>query len=317
MELRQLRSFCAAARLRSISRAADELGLGQPTVTNHVKKLEEEMGTQLFDRVRRPIRLTPSGTALAQLATPLVDGIDALGTGTSAAEGQGPVAVASTHDIISHALLGAVRAFLNTYPHTRLSIRSGLIHEVLDMVQKGEVDLGLVPAPERSGEFDFVGMFADERVLITPLGHPLLEKPLTSLDEIARWPLILRRRETYTSRRLEEEFQRKGLRYEVLVELDSMDMVKRYVAMGMGVSVGSRLAIEPEDQHELGIVSLTGLLPMEQSGIVTLRGKTLSTPAHRFISVIRDTFSNVTSRNLRSGRAAARAGRRGDSMGLR
>ena len=60
---------------------------------------------------------------------------------------------------------------------------------------------------------------------------------------------------------LEEEFQRKGLRYEVVVELDSMDMVKRYVALGMGVSVGPRLAIEPEDQDELGIVSLTAFCP--------------------------------------------------------
>lgn len=297
MELRQLRSFCVAAKLRSISRAADDLGLGQPTVTNHIKRLEKEMRAQLFDRVRRPIQLTPSGAALAELATPLVEGIDSLVTSTSAAEGQSPVAVASTHDIISHALLGAVRAFLSTYPHTRLSIRSGLVHEVLRMVKQGQVDLGLVPTPERSEEFDFFGIFADERVLITPLGHPLLQKPLTSLDEIARWPLILRRRETYTSMRLEEEFQRKGLSYEVLVELDSMDMVKRYVALGMGVSVGPRLAIEPEDQSELGIVSLTGLLPMEQSGIITLRGKTLSTPTRRFISVMMDTFSNVASRN--------------------
>ncbi len=278
-----------------MSRAADELGLGQPTVTSHIKKLEEEMGLQLFDRVRRPIQLTPSGIALAELATPLVDGIDDLGTSTSVAEGLNPVAVASTHDIISHALLGAVRSFLRSYPHTRLSIRSGLIHEVLNMVQQGQADLGLVPAPERSDQFDFVGIFADERVLITPPGHPLLDKPLTSLDEIAEWPLILRRRESYTSRMLEEEFQRKGLRYEVVVELDSMDMVKRYVALGMGVSVGPRLAIEPEDQDELGIVSLTGLLPMEQSGVVTLRGKTLSTPARNFISVVRDTFSNVAS----------------------
>ena len=295
VELRQLRSFCVAARLRSISKAAVELELGQPTVTSHIKKLEEEMGLQLFDRVRRPIQLTPSGFALAEMATPLVDGIDRLGESTSAAEGLNPVAVASTHDIISHALLGAVRSFLRSYPHTRLSIRSGLIHEVLQMVEQGEVDLALVPTPERSEQFDFVGIFADERVLITPRGHPLLDRPLTSLDEIAKWPLILRRRESHTSRMLEEEFQRKGLRYEVVVELDSMDMVKRYVALGMGVSVGPRLAIEPEDQDELGIVSLTGLLPMEQSGVVTLRGRTLSTPARNFISVVRDTFSSVAS----------------------
>ena len=299
MELRELRSFNAAARLRSISRAADFLGIGQPTVSTHIKKLEAEMGTRLFDRVRRPIELTPSGTALAQLAAPLVDGIDELVISAAGAEEAGAVSIASTHDIISHALFRVVEAFLRTRPHNHLSIRSGLVNEVLDMVADGEADLGLAPIPERSVdfEFDFVPLVASERVLITPLGHPLLKVPVTSLDQIAEWPLILRRRETHTSRVLEDEFRRKGLGYEVRVELDSIEMVKKYVALGMGISVGPRLAIEPEDEAELGIVSLANLLPVEPAGIITLAGKTLSTPAQAFVSLIRDTLAPAIEAN--------------------
>jgi DNA-binding transcriptional LysR family regulator len=295
LHLQELRSFAAAAKLKSISKAADQLGIGQPTVSTHIKRLEDKMGTVLFDRIRRPIQLTPSGVALAGLATPLVDGIDALATMAPAAERTAPVTIASTHDIVSHALLRAVRVFLRRHPHAQLRIRSGLIGEVLDMVAGGEVDLGLTPAPERYSDFDFVPIFTSERVLIAPLGHPLLETPLTSLDQIARWPLILRRRETQTSKMLEEEFQRRGLSYEVVVELDSMDMVKRYVAVGMGVSVGPRLAIEPEDESTLGIVSLANLLPVEPVGIVTLRGKTLSTPALSFIEEIKNSLSLMPS----------------------
>ena len=291
MELRELRSFITTAKLRSVSKAAERLGIGQPTASTHIKKLEAEMGTVLFDRIRRPIQLTPSGVALAQLATPLVEGIDALAMNTPATEEQGPVVIASTHDIVSHSLLRVVRTFLRMHPHAHLRIRSGLISEVLGMVAEGEVDLGLTPAPERSADFDFLPLFASERVLITPPGHPLLDEPLTSLDQIAKWPLVLRRRETYTSQLLEVEFQRRGLRYEVLVELDSMDMVKRYVALGMGVSVGPRLAIEPEDRDLLGIVSLSNLLPVERAGIVTLRGKMLSRPIQSFIAVMKDIFS--------------------------
>jgi DNA-binding transcriptional LysR family regulator len=163
------------------------------------------------------------------------------------------------------------------------------------MVAEGEVDLGLTPTPEKFADFDFVPLFASERVLITPPDHPLLDEPLTSLDQIARWPLVLRRRETNTSKVLETEFRRKGLSYEVRVELDSMDMVKRYVALGMGVSVGPRLAIEPEDRDTLRIVSLANLLPVEAAGIVTLRDRTLSTSTHSFISVMKDTFSTTRS----------------------
>jgi DNA-binding transcriptional LysR family regulator len=293
MEMRELRSFCAAAKYRSISKAADSLEIGQPTVSTHIKKLERELGTELFDRVRRPIQLTPSGAALARLATPLVEGIDGLATTAAAAEEESQVSLAATHDIIPHALLRVVGFFLRTHPHAHLRIRSGLMAEVMDMVAEGEVDLGLVPAPDRSAEFEFLGLFAYERVLITPLGHPLLDRPVTSLDQIAEWPLIMRGPGTYTRSMLEGEFNRRGLSYEILVELDSMDLIKRYVALGMGVSVGPRLAIEPEDQAELGVVSLANLLPIEQAGIVTLRGKTISTPAQAFISVIKDTVSAV------------------------
>ena len=159
------------------------------------------------------------------------------------------------------------------------------------MVAEGEVDLGLTPYPGRSEKLEFASLFVYDRVLITPPGHPLLENPLTSLDQVAQWPLILMAKETYTRTMLEAELRRRGTAYEVLVELDSMDMIKRYVALGMGVSVGPRLAIEPEDREDLGILSLANLLPVEQGGIVTLRGNTLSTAARSFISVTRDTLS--------------------------
>ena len=300
MELRELRSFSAAARLRSISKAAEQLGLGQPTVSTHIKKLEDEIGTPLFDRVRRPIEPTPFGTELARLAIPLTEGIDELVRSAAGAETEGPVRLASTHDLISHALLRVVSVFLSEHPHNHLQIRSGVMSEVLEMVAAGDADLGLAPVPERSEDFDFLPLVASERVLITPRGHPLMDGRLTSLDQIAQWPLILRRRETATSKLLESEFERRGLSYEIRVELDSMDMVKRYVALGMGISVGPRMAIEPEDEQGLGIISLGNLLPVEPVGIITLPGKTLSTPVQAFVSVIKDTLAPTHHRRNRS-----------------
>lgn len=295
MELRELRSFCTAAKLRSISKAAQYLDIGQPAVTGHVKRLEDEFGTLLFDRVKRPIQLTLAGTTLFKLAAPLVEGLDGLLAGVSKSEEVGPVRVASTFDIIPHALLRVVKVFLSVYPHIHLRVRSGNWKQVLQMVADGEVDLGIVPGPGNGGEFDFQGLFPYERVLITPLGHPLLQSPVTSLDEIARWPLILRGQGTSTRTILEEEFRRKGLAYAIVIELDSIDMIKAYVALGLGISVGPRLAIEPADERQLGIADLTTLLPIEQAGVVTLRGKSLSKPSLRFVEVLGRNFSPAVS----------------------
>lgn len=296
MEIRELRSFCTAARLRSISRAAQELGLGQPTVTTHIKKLEEELGMTLFDRVKRPIQLTLSGQRLADIALPLVEGIDSLPTMTAMAEERGPVNIASTPDIIPHTLIRVVRVFLNRYPRVHMRIRSGTRSEVLEMVEDGEVDLGVIQHSEKRDDLEFLGLFLYERVLLTPPDHPLMREPLETLDQIAKWPLIMMGRGTYTRQILEDEFRRRGVEYDVVVELDSMDMIKRYVALGMGISVGPRLSIEPDDSRNLGVISLANFLPVDQAGIVMLKGKTISTPTRNFISVMQDVLAPAGSR---------------------
>ena len=291
MEIRELRSFCMAARLRSISRAAERLGIGQPTVTTHIKKLEGELNTVLFDRVKRPIQLTLAGRRLSELATPLVEGIDGLADTTAEAEERGPVVLAATPDIIPHTLLRVVRVFLARHPHIHLTIKSATRVQVSQMISEGEADVGIIQHYDRDDAFTFEGLFVYERVLITPLEHPLASEPVESLEQIARYPLILMNEGTHTRDLLESELRRRGVSYEIVVDLDSMDMIKRYVALGMGVSVGPRLAIDPEDNEFLGVVSLAHILPVEQGGIITLKGKRLSKPTLHFISVMRDVLS--------------------------
>ena len=291
MELRELKSFVTAAKFRSISKAATDLGLGQPTVTTHIKKLEKELNMVLFDRVTRPIRLTVSGQTIFDLSQPLLDGLDSLAVRTSEAEERGPVTVASTPDIIPHTLLRVVKVFNSLYPNVYLRIQSATRSEVIGMVRTGEVDAGVIQHPDRGDDLHFEPLFLYERVLIAPKGHELLSTPMTSLDSIAKYPLLLMARGTYTRHILEQQLQKRGLHYEVIMELDSMDMIKKFVTIGIGVSVGPRLAIEEEDLDHLGMVSLANFLPVDQAGLITLPGKTLSTPAGQFISVLRDTFA--------------------------
>ena len=295
MEIRELRSFCSAARFRSISKAAEHLGMGQPTVTTHIKKLESELNTVLFDRVKRPIQLTLAGKRLQELAVPLVEGLDALVQSASEAEERGPVVLAATPDIIPHTLLSVVRVFTTLHPHIHLTIKSAPRTQIMRMIADGDADIGIIQHYDRDEAFQFEGLFVYERVLITPADHPLAKEPVKSIEQIARYPLIMMSKGTHTRDLLESEFRRRGISYEIVVDLDSMDMIKRYVALGMGISVGPRLAIDPEDHDHLGVVSLAHILPVEQGGIVTLKGKQISKPAERFISVMKDTIAAARS----------------------
>ena len=289
MDVRELRSFTAAARLRSISRAAETLDIGQPTVSTHIKKLEEELGAPLFDRIRRPIRLTLAGQKLLELAGPLVEGVEGLVESTVEAQSEGPVTVAATSNIMSHFLLGAVEEFRRDSPGVHLRLRSRLRSEVIQLVSEGEVDIGIVPGVDPDSALEFQRLFPYERLLITPLNHPLLEEEhLTSVEPITQYPLIAMGPGTFTRSALEREFRRKGLAYDIILEVDSQDLIKRYVGLGYGVSVIPRIVTEPGDEKDLGIIPLGHLLPVDLAGVITLRGRTLSTPALHLIESIQD-----------------------------
>ena len=131
MQLRELKSFCVTAEVRSMSKAAELLDIGQPTVSTHIQKLEEELGMVLFDRYKRPIQPTLAGAALARLAAPLVEGIEGLKATTAQAEEHGPIAVASTPDIIPHTLLKLVTVYKQEYPGVHMQIRSAHRPEIL------------------------------------------------------------------------------------------------------------------------------------------------------------------------------------------
>ncbi len=286
MDITELRSFCEAARLNSISRAAEHLGLGQPTVSTHIKKLETELETTLFDRVRRPLQLTTAGVALYEAVAPLVGKLDGLAQELKKSEIAATISVVATPDIVNHKLLTLVRDFCETHSEVRFVLLSRRRLEAMELVRSGEADFAVVPAPEESLPLELQFTFTYDRVLVTPLGHPLLKLENVSLEEIAAYPLVLMGPHTFTRGMLEDAFRRKGIPYHVSLELDSTDMIKRYVAWGMGVGVGPELAIEPGDEKQIGVVSLAHLLPQVRAGGITLKGRYLPQPVREFISVV-------------------------------
>ena len=143
MDLRELRSFCAVAQYGSITKAADQLMLRQPAVTLHIQELERETGVTLLDRSKRPVQLTPAGAHLAELAKPLLRQIDSLPVETSSYARQGSLTVASTTEMARNMLVDSIVTYRETYPDTRLQLRSGRLPEVLRMVRDRDADLGL------------------------------------------------------------------------------------------------------------------------------------------------------------------------------
>jgi DNA-binding transcriptional LysR family regulator len=290
MDLRELRSFCAVAQYGSITKAAEQLLLRQPAVTLHIQELERETGVTLLDRSKRPVQLTAAGTHLAELAKPLLKQVDSLPTETAEFAQQGKLTVAATPEMSRNMLVDGIVSYREAYPDTRLFVRGGPLPEVLRMVRDREADLAFVPINERFGDFNVETLFTNERVLLASHGHPIFDKPIETLEQIAAWPLIVGRGTRDNPSYIEGKFNQSGLDYNVIMRLDSFDAIKRYVAKGMGISIMPRVVLEPDDEENFSIVGLAHLLDIQRVGIITVRDTSLSGPAQRFVEILKKTI---------------------------
>lgn len=287
MELRELISFYHVTRLRSVSKAAKKLELGQPTVTTHLRKLEDEFGVVLFDRIKRPIQLTTDGATFFELVRPIVEAIDTLKSQMDYSERRGSFIVGAYPDLVLHHLPKAVQSFRNRYPDVRIRLLARSYMALIQLVKSGEVDLALCTRPPSDdGSLEFEELFSYNIVLLTPRGHPLLDRHPIELQDVAQWPLILFSQETNTRQRVERALKEQGVGYDIVLEMDNTELIKRYVEIGMGVSVSSDFTLQPEDHEKLGVVRLNHLFPSATIGVCTLKGKFLGRSVRNFIDTL-------------------------------
>ena len=287
MELRELISFYHTARLRSVSKTARTLELGQPTVTTHLRKLEEELGITLFDRIKRPIQLTSEGVTLLELVTPVVEAVDALKIQMDYVERRGSFVVGAYPDLVLHHLPKTVQAFNSQFPSVRLRLIARSYVPLIQLVKSGEVDLALCsPPPPDEPLLQFAELFRYHVVLLTPLNHPLLDQHVVDLKDIAAWPMILPGPGSLTRQKVEQALKSSGINFDVILAVDDSESIKRYVEIGMGVAVSTDFTLHPADHDRLGVVRLSHLFDTSEIGVCTLKGKFQGRAVRNFIDTI-------------------------------
>ena len=301
MELRELISFYHVAKVRSVSKAARTLELGQPTVTTHLRKLEDEFGITLFDRIKRPIQLTSEGLTLLELVTPVVTSVDALKTQMDYAERRGSFVVGAYPDLVTHHLPSGIQRFRTEYPDIRIRLLARSYNPLVQLVRSGEIDLAFCSSPPADDTtLEFRELFKYNTVLLTPPGHDLLRDRQVSLEDIAGFPLILTAPESQLRQRVEQAFKARGLAPDVVLALDDTESMKRYVEIGMGIAIGSDFTLHAEDHNRFAVRGLDHLFPSSVIGVCTLRGKFAGQAVKNFIDMmseqIRDFHADLWSK---------------------
>ncbi|MFS8138680.1 MAG: LysR family transcriptional regulator, partial [Thermomonas sp.] len=238
--LKPLRAFCQVARLGSVSRAAEALYLSQPAVTLQLQALERELGVRLLERSGRRLTPTREGDLLYELARPLVEGLDGLAAsfreqvrGLDAGE----LNVAAGSSTILYLLPGIVDAFRKRMPDVRLSLHNVTGASGLDLLRSDAVDLAVGSMLDVPADLSYSPVYRFEPMLITPLDHPLASKRDLQLEDLSPYGLILPPKRLTTYRMVDLVFQQNRVAYTVALEVGGWEVIKQYVAMGLGISI--------------------------------------------------------------------------------
>jgi len=242
MKLRQLQCLCAVVDAGfNISRAAAVLHATQPAVGKTLRQFEEELGVDLLRRQRgRPMGLTEAGErtlAWARRALQCADNIRAVAQ-DSGGDVPASIALGTTHTHANYVLLPPIKAFMDQHPRVRINVLQGTPEQVAEMVAEGKVALGVTNQPaELPREVLAVPFLSAQPLLVTPVKHPLLKEKRLTLQTLAAWPMIVHNPARPQGARIERQFRQAGLDVNVAVQALDADVMKTYVAAGLGIAV--------------------------------------------------------------------------------
>src|SRR5438105_6222859 len=280
MLLVHIEGFLEVARFGSVSRAAEALYVTQPTLTARLHALERELGERMFVRGRQGMRLTDAGRAFLPYAERAVralrDGrraIDEVGTAVA-----GQLALAAAPAVSTYILPAVLERFVALHPRVEVAVRTGHSEDVLQMVLRDEVQLGVGRAL-RHPDLELQPFHEEELVLVVAPDHPFARQQHVSMLELGGEQLILFDRTSSYYEITQAAFLAAGLTLRGLMELDSIEAAKKMVERGLGISLLPRTAVVREvGAGALCRVELLDAAPMRRQ-IVAMRRRDAGPPA--------------------------------------
>ncbi|MDQ5813351.1 MAG: LysR family transcriptional regulator, partial [Actinomycetota bacterium] len=244
MLFRQMECFLAVARLGNVSRAAEEMYLTQPTLTARLKGLEEDLGDQLFVRTSRGMRLTEAGKEFVPYAerclASLEEGRQRLRELRGATGGR--LALGTSPGVSTYALPAILERFTAAHPRVSVSVRTGHSENILEMVLKEEVHLGLAREIDHP-EVESMALYEDELVLVVDPQHRFTEKGTAEISEVGQEQLIMFDSSSSYYELTQSLFRNAGIREFSAIELDNIEAAKRMVEHRLGVAFLPRTAV--------------------------------------------------------------------------
>jgi DNA-binding transcriptional LysR family regulator len=299
MDLDQLHTFLEIVRLKSFSKAAQTCFRTQPAISAQIRQLEQDLNASLFERLGTRIQLTPAGRIFAEYAEQILDlrrrAQDAINELERVPRGE--LVIAANEATCIYVLPHVFSEYKKRFPNVQLLVDRSYGGHVVEAVLDNLADFGFSQLPVQDRKLAVLPIFSDEIKLIAPASHPLAGQPDVRPADLLPYPLLLPKSGS-TRAKLNQWMELVEDEIRISMELDSSEMIKRFVLAGLGLSfMAFSHCRDLVQAGELAAVSLAPEPLMRRLALVYRKDKAFSKAGLGFIQVVTD---QPIARELRS-----------------
>lgn len=296
MELHQLRYFIAVECWRSFTRAAEHEHVAQPSLSQQIRKLEDELGAPLFNRRGRKVTLTAFGERFKAHARRVLEEIDAARQEVAELRGlrRGSVTVGAIPTVAPYLLPRILAGFARACPGIAVSVREGLTASLEEQLLEGAIDLGIVGLPPHRAEFEAEPLFEDRMLLAVSKRHRLWRARTrrVALRDLADEPFLLLQDGHCFRSDVLKLCERSRLNPHVVFEGGQFDTLVALAATGAGITLIPEMARAHYRRAGIGLVEFTPPAPARTVGVVRLRERFVSPAAGAFLQHLKEAYAD-------------------------
>jgi DNA-binding transcriptional LysR family regulator len=287
MDFDQLETFLEVARNLSFSRAAERRFRTQPAISAQIRAMEEEVGARLLDRTGGKVSITAAGKIFLAYVESALEARRAAIRAVAEADRVpgGEIVVAANEGSCLHILPEVFAEFKRSYPDVGITVKRLDTREVLEAIIDNSADFGVAAMPVTDKRITAVPIHKDELVMIAPTGHPLAKFKEVKVTQLADYPLLLPKLGR-TRDSIDRMFEERNMKPNVSMELDSSELLKRFVSAGVGI--GFCAHSNALGDQRLGITAIVKLADAQirrDMALVFRKDKALSRAALAFIDI--------------------------------
>jgi DNA-binding transcriptional LysR family regulator len=287
MDFDQLETFLEVARLSSFSRAAERRFRTQPAISSQIRALEEEVGAKLLDRSGGKVAVTGPGKVFQKYAEDVLEQrrVMLVSLAEMHRVPRGELVVSANEGTCLHILPEVFAEFKRQYPSVAVSVKRLEHNKILEAIIENSCDFGVVSMPVPDKRLTVVPIHRDELIVITPPHHPLAGQNKATVAEVVEYPLLLPK-VGRTRDALEMLFHERKLKPRISMELDSSELLKRFVAADVGIGFIPRSHVAEDLQaNALAALILADASIQRELALVFRKDKALSRAALAFIDI--------------------------------